>query len=420
MTQATLEMPPAATPGPPPAPVAPVTQPPAPAAAAAPAFWDEVEGTGFAKVGFFGFNKSGKSYTAGLLACAIRRFFKLDVPIALFDTENSAEYIVPLIKTLTGNKPLVKKATSFGQLVRWTEEVQKLGAIGLVDSITHPWTEFMDSWLRQKNEALVRANKRAVKRLEMFDIMAIKREWNARWADFFKKTPLHLIVCGRAGWDWDFEENEETGKKELRKTGVKMKTEGDFGFEPSLLIEMERNQDISGDHTRIVRVANILGDRFGVIDGEQFVFESVKKKPPTPKVILAACEKELTAVYNAFKPHLAMLSPGVHSDLSTEPTEILFDENGDAEWQREKRERTILAEEIQGEIVSAMPGQSAVEKKEKADILLQCFATRSWTAVENMHSKELRAGLAKLRGILLARLQAKNAAAAGESAEAVA
>jgi hypothetical protein len=411
-TQATLEIPPATSPAPAPAPVAP-------APAAAPAFWDEVEGTGFAKVGFFGFNKSGKSYTAALLACAIRRFFKLDVPISLFDTENGAVYLAPLIKQLTGSNPLVKKATSFGDLVRWTEAIEKAGAIGIVDSITHPWTEFMDTWLKQKNEALQRANKRPVKRLEMFDIMAIKRDWNLRWADFYKKAPLHLIVCGRAGWDWDFEENEDTGKKELRKTGVKMKTEGDFGFEPSLLVEMERNQDISGDHTKLVRVANILGDRFGVIDGKQFTFESLPKPQNKPAAVLAALERELRAVHDAFKPHLAMLSPGVHSDVSTEPTEILFDENGDAEWQREKRERTILAEEIQGEIVSAMPGQSAVEKKEKADILLQCFGTRSWTAVENMNSKVLRAGLAKLREILLARLQAKNAALAGDS-EAVA
>ena len=347
--------------------------------------------------------------TIALTAAAIRRFFKLDVPISLFDTENGAVYLAPLIKQLTGSKPLVKKATSFGDLIRWTEQIEKIGAIGIVDSITHPWVEFMDTWLREKNAALERAKKLPVKRLEMFDIMAIKAQWNHRWADFYKKSPLHLIVSGRAGWDWEFELNEETNKKELRKTGVKMKTEGDFGFEPSLLVEMERNQDITGDHTKIVRVANILGDRFGVIDAKQFTFISLDKKG-TPAQILAALEKELQAVHNAFKPHLAMLSPGVHSDVSTAPTELLFDEKGDAEWQREKRERTILAEEIQAEIVSAMPGQSAVEKKEKTDIVLQCFGTRSWTAVENMNSRELRRGLGELRGILLARLQAKNAA----------
>jgi hypothetical protein len=57
-------------------------------------------------------------------------------------------------------------------------------------------------------------------------------------------TPLSIqrcisSLCGRAGYEYDHEENEDGGK-DLIKIGTKMKAEGEFGFEPSLVIEMER------------------------------------------------------------------------------------------------------------------------------------------------------------------------------------
>jgi hypothetical protein len=70
------------------------------------------------------------------------------------------------------------------------------------------------------------------------DANPIKTIWNSRWAGKFLNSPLHFVIAGRAGYESDIEENEETHKKELTKTGIKMKTEGEFGFEPSLLIQM--------------------------------------------------------------------------------------------------------------------------------------------------------------------------------------
>jgi hypothetical protein len=78
-------------------------------------------------------------------------------------------------------------------------------------------------------------------------------------------------------------------------------------------------------------------------------------------------------------------------------TDTGVDEEGSDAWARERKTRTILSEEIQGELVAAYPGQTAAEKKAKADLLATLFGTRSWTAVENMDSERLRAGLAALR-----------------------
>src|SRR5690242_1011600 len=105
-------------------------------------FWDQAEVAGYLKAALLRFPKSGKSTTATLLAVALSRFLKLDAPIALFDTESGSNYLIPLIEALTGRKPLVKRARSFSDLLRWAEAVEKSQAIGIADSITHPWTEF--------------------------------------------------------------------------------------------------------------------------------------------------------------------------------------------------------------------------------------------------------------------------------------
>jgi hypothetical protein len=42
------------------------------------------------------------------------------------------------------------------------------------------------------------------------------------------------MMCGRAGDDTE-QYTDENGKRQFEKVGVKMKTEGETGFEPSLL-----------------------------------------------------------------------------------------------------------------------------------------------------------------------------------------
>ena len=70
-----------------------------------------------------------------------------------------------------------------------------------------------------------------------------------------------MIVCGRAGFEYDFQEKEDgSGRKELVKTGVKMKAESEFGYEPSLLVHMERASDLK-DLSKVHREASILKDR---------------------------------------------------------------------------------------------------------------------------------------------------------------
>src|SRR3972149_3091524 len=219
-------------------------------------------GQGWFKGGLLGGPKAGKTYTLALLLAGIRRYLNLDGPIVMFDTEGGSEYIAPLVKRETGRELIGLRARAFSDLMDCTKEVEKIGASGfLVDSITHPWRELCDSYLARVNEVLRGKGKEPRGRLELQDWNPIKTRW-APWTEWDLNSAIHVGVCGRAGDIWSREENEETGKMQSVKTGVKMKTEGEFGFEPSLLVLMEAVQTDKGPR-RIIHRATVMGDRFG-------------------------------------------------------------------------------------------------------------------------------------------------------------
>jgi hypothetical protein len=333
-------------------------------------------GQGYLKAGFLGFNKSGKSWTAALLACGSWKYFGKQGRIAIFDTEQGSEYLVPLIVKETGQEPLGIRARSFGDLMEVTSELQQ-GDIFMVDSITHPWRELCDAYLEQVNEARAKKKMPRRTRLEFQDWAPIKAKW-ATWTDWYLNSQVHVIICGRAGFEYENEVNDETGKRELQKVGIKMKTEGEFGFEPSLLVEMERDHQ-PGDLAKIVRRATVIGDRFGVIDG-------------------ATCTNPTFAF---FEPHLKMLKPGAHAPVAVDlKTDMQVDENGDAEFQRNRRERTILCEEITGTLTASYPSQTGADKLARQTLLDKAFQTFSWSKVESLDVEKLRRGLEQIRATL--------------------
>jgi hypothetical protein len=356
--------------------------------------------TAFLKAGFLGFNKSGKTYTAILLAIAAKEYFGLEGQIAMFDTEGGSGYVSDIVKELTKTELTGIKSRAFSDLLKTGKECLSSNiSILIVDSITHVWRELCDTYLTtiNKKRQAKNPNLGPRTRLEFQDWNPIKTAW-AEWADFYLTSPLHIIICGRAGYEYDFSENEDTGRKELVKTGVKMKTETEFGFEPSLLVQMLREKDFDGEKTTLVRRAVVIGDRFGVIDGNDTNFATIKGKDG--KKTTTELEKELQAVRTFFMPHLERLH-GVHSPVNVKAQSKLdVDDDGNSEWQREKRDRTIYCEEIQGELVRLWPGRTKEEITEKADLLERVFGTRSWTKIENTDSNVLKNGLDNIRQII--------------------
>ena len=344
-------------------------------------------GVGHLKAGFLGFNKSGKSYTAALLASGTRREKKLDGAVMMFDTEPAAQYIAPIIKMETGKDLVGFQSRSLADACEFIREAMKAKAsVLIIDSVTHLWRETCDSYLAQINKKAEDRAKAAGQqpkkrtRLEFQDWGPIKSKW-AEFSDLYVNSPIDIIICGRAGYEYDYEDREDGTGKDLIKTGVKMKTEGEFGFEPSLLIQMERVQvDALGNlQNAITHRCTIIGDRFNVIDGK-------------------TCDNP---TYDFFAPHVKMLTPGaVVAVNTTNQTDHGVNNAGDADWTAERKGRVILSEEIKGLLTHYFPGQSAESKKETADAIFECFGTRSWTAVENTDTSKLRFGLDKLQLLL--------------------
>jgi hypothetical protein len=323
------------------------------------------------KAGIMGLAGSGKTYTASSIAVGLvgymqERGVTVKGKAAFIDTENGAAWVAPRFKA-AGIELQVARTRSLVDLregIKWAADNCD---VLLIDSITHFWTLFCDEYAKRKNRQ---------RGLEFSDWNAVKRDWRENFTDRYLNTPLHIIMCGRQGYEYDMQVND-AGKKELVKTGVKMKAEGETGFEPSLLVQMEQEQTLKdGSVTGIERVAYVLKDRSTMLDGKTL-------RDPT---------------FKDFLPHIKTLDIGgigVTVDTTRNNSELLTEE-GDTQWRHRETQRAIALEEIEAEMVKLWPGQGKEEKTAKADLLEKLFGTRSWTAVSNMKLPQLVEARSKL------------------------
>lgn len=369
------------------------------------------DGQGFLKAGFMGFGGSGKTHSATLLAMAVRKRFSLPGPIAMFDTEQGSAYVGARVQAVTGQKLIGKRSRSLSDLLQVGQLCIDRGvSVLIVDSITHVWRECQDAYMDQLNKSYEsRGWSKRVTKLEFQDWGPIKAKF-AEWTSFFLNSPLHIIICGRAGYEYDYEKDER-GKNQLVKTGTKLKAEAEFEFEPSLMIEMDKEAQENGAD---FNVATVRKDRFDLINGKVFRFGG--KNPPD------AIEKQMASVYHAFSPHIEALNPSAGNasiDVSVK-TNHGIDETGNAEYARERKNCDILCEEIQGELMKYFPGQSAAEKLCKVHLIEKVFRTKSWKRIETeLCAEELRIGLKGMRELLKDPKQVEKdaQAAAGKNAE---
>ncbi len=348
----------------------------------------------YLKAGLLGFPGSGKSFTASMLAAAIANALDTKRPVAFFDTEAGSDFLIPKFQA-AGVELLRVKSKAFKDLLAVGHEAEGACSVLIVDSITHVWNELCDAFLSRINEARKRKRIPELKKLEFQHWAEVKRTW-AAWTSFYLNSQLHVIVCGRAGYEYEFIENDDTQKKELQKVGTKMRVEGEFGFEPSLLIEMERVSRGAKPGAGWIHRAHVLKDRTDSINGAAFDFE----KAATAKAKKAAgAAPEWQPVYEAFKPVLACLNiGGAHISVdTTRNSEDLFNDEGQSDGTRRGKRVEIACEEIQGFLVALWPGQDATSKRIKADVLDGLFGTRSWAKVESQSLEELETAVQILR-----------------------
>jgi hypothetical protein len=327
-------------------------------------------GTGYIKAATLGQAGSGKTFTSAKIAIGAHKYFGCSKPIAMVDSEGGSEYIAEEIRKGTGKDLIGVRTIAFDDLMSTVIECQREGIeILLVDSISAFWNELQAAHLAGVNRARARRNLAPRYSLEFSDWSPIKKKW-AEWTHAYLNSRLHIIVTGRLGFTYEHETNEETRKKDLIKTGTKMKAEGEFAYEPSLLFEMERCTNKEGETSY---VATILKDRFDTINGQEFV-------NPT---------------FETFLPHFSRLKPGAHAPIDTAvKSEALVDEQGRDVSQRQ---RTVLLEEIQSEMLLRWPGQTVKDKTAKVEALAAVFDSKSWTAIEGYSPDRLRACLKALK-----------------------
>lgn len=351
---------------------------------------------GYVKASFQGPQGSGKSRTAVELACTTHKVFGSKKPIAFFDTEGGSDYLTNLVEERTGLKPLRVKTRAFSQLLEVAKECrQGASDILIVDSITHVWREIQSSYMARINEG----RRYEKTRMDIQDIMAIKTQW-APWPDEFLNSPIHIIICGREGNEWGHEEDEESGKRQLVAVGKKMKVEGEFGYEASLMVSMhaeqvaaatirKRNKTTEKRPSTIINVATVLKDRYDVMNGQMI-------EMPTG---------------DDFMPFIQRLNPALHREVDTQNHSVDSMPESDGGYLREKTDRQILVEKIQGEIQGLHPAQTTDDKKGRQALMQKFFGTISWTEIEKrLHMPKLAEGYAQLHAYAVERLHSSDAA----------
>ena len=331
-----------------------------------------------AKVGLFGDTGSGKTTTGGLLALGLSLTYGEGRPIAMMDTESASDFLLPIFR-MEGVKLLTLKSRAFSDLLAVLTEAERYGCAALlVDSITHAWTELVESYCRKKQ----------ISKPEFHHWNEIKHTWNG-WTTRFLASPLHIIVSGRLGYEYDYQENER-GKKELIKGDSKMRAEGQFGYEPHLLVEMEKIRDTSGTHRggRFLHRAHILKDRSWALNGKEVDFADKD----------GYTKGDWKNVYQAFAPHFQVLNIGGRQQSApTSTSDGLFGPDGSSEYYRRERQKRIALEEIETTMVLLWPGQDQKSKRLKLLVVEAVFGTRSWEAVQQQSVEQIERGLRALR-----------------------
>lgn len=327
----------------------------------------------YGKVGIYGTAGSGKTRTATEIAIGIHKAIGSTKPIAAFDTEPAFGFVLPFYKKAGIDLLVADESRALIDLMAFMDEAEANCDVAIIDSITHVWRDAQDSYLKRLNDSRKRFNKKPIAALEFQHWRPIKAAW-AEFTDRFLSSKLHVIVCGRAGTIYEYQDKDDgSGKKELISVGTKMATEKELGYEPSLLIEMVMDRADG----RVSNVAVIQKDRSDTINGREF---------PMP-------------TFESFEPHFKALNiGGQHFDsMDAKDSQAMFPDANESGWDMEQRRRTILCEEIAELMKKHYPAQSVEDKQKRADLLEMHFDTRSWTAVEGMRSDTLRSGLDAMR-----------------------
>lgn len=325
------------------------------------------------KLSLDGFPGSGKSHTATECAIGIFKAWKVKGPMFIVDNEKASKFLIPMLASHK-IKAEVVETDSIDVVLKAIREVESKDGLLLIDSVTNVHSRLVRDHLGSL--------KNPRKTLEIQDRPLINEAWTTQFEQPFVNANCHIIFTGRAATDWGNGEeiDERTGK--VKRTffakGVKMAGAKDTLYAPDFAIYMERQEVLEGKDKKVWREATIIKDRSRILDGKTF-------RNPT--------YADLGSMFE----FLLSMPEGVPNVVEGDPRNVFGeDENRQAFFKR----RDVALETLEGMLTSALPGQTAKEKKARVDCVYSAYGTASKTKIEGMTPEQIEEGLPRVRAWL--------------------
>lgn len=326
----------------------------------------------FLKLALEGFAGDGKTYTASEIAIGVHKLIQSKKPIAMFDTERALKALKWKFDE-AGIEAVIedeeRSLTALNQAIKWCEEGN--ADILIIDSITHVWEQFLSAYLNRPDK---NGNPTKRNRLEFQDWGVLKPTWKELFSTPFVMAKCHIIFTGRAGYEYTDERNEETGKREIFKSGIKMKAETETAFEPDILVLMQKVQDLISEDKTIWREAMVVKDRTTQIDGKKFKNPTFEDFYPAIKVLLDGTLREVVGGN----------IPDTFYEYESKYSEVAKD-------------REILVAEISGCFELMGLGTGAADKQVKAWTLNQVYGVNSTEMLTKKSNTIIRDGLKTIK-----------------------
>lgn len=210
------------------------------------------------KMGFYGPPGSGKTFTALLVAEGLAAHSGKRV--AFVDTERGTDFYAQAVSARDVHPEefdidalYTKSIVETLQAVRGIDT--NVHGVVVLDSVTHLWEACIQAYSGPRTK---------IGTVPMSAWGRIKKPYKELMA-FLLSSPLHVLICGRQGVQ--YETDEETD--ELKAVGFKMKAEGETPYEPHILIRMEQLRAKPNERAQVVAYAE--KDRTGILSGRSFI-----------------------------------------------------------------------------------------------------------------------------------------------------